>query len=115
MVLDLSHNQIGAKEKEAEVRFHNEIFPRLTTLDISHNKIFSLLYPLRLQHLNVSHNVLRYLRVNATSWQNNLQSLDISHNWHFDGLFYYDFKLIPTLKRDSCAQGREFVFVKDLM
>lgn len=115
VVLDLSHNQIGAKEKEANVQFHNEIFPRLTTLDISHNKIFSLLYPLRLQHLNVSHNVLRYLRVNATSWQNNLQSLDISHNWHFDGLFYYDFKLIPTLKRDSCAQGREFVFVKDLM
>ena len=112
VVLDLSHNQIGAKEKEAEVRFHNEIFPRLTTLDIFSHKIFSLLYPLRLQHLNVSHNVLRYLRVNATSWQNNLQSLDISHNWHFRWPLLLRLQAHPHLKRDSCAQGREFVFVE---
>ncbi|MCI6644352.1 MAG: hypothetical protein SOY99_01855 [Alloprevotella sp.] len=45
-------------------------------------------------------------------WGSHIDYIDLSHNWHFNGKFYYDYKLIPTFKCDSCAQGREFVFVK---
>lgn len=114
-VLTTDRNKKGVayvKNADALLWFDRDSFPKLREIDLHNTKLSSVRIPRCVKKADLSNCDLYQFKISGY-WDKErleLRYLDISHNWNMYsgiGIEPGEINRIDTLKRDSCAKGKE--------
>lgn len=114
-VLTTDRNKKGVayvKDADASIWFVEDSFPKLREIDLHNTKLSSVRFQRCVEKADLSNCDLYQFKITGY-WDKEklkLRYLDISHNWKMYngiGIKPEEINSIDTLKRDSCAEGKE--------
>ena len=113
-VLTTDRNKKGVayvKDADASIWFDEDSFPKLREIDLHNTNLSVVRFPRYVEKANLSNCDLYQFKITGF-WKEKLKLryLDISHNWKMYngiGIKPEEINSIGTLKRDSCAEGKE--------
>ena len=88
-----------------EVVFPKAQLPNIRNINIQGNSFCNILFAAPVEQINAARNNLLSILI----YTKTVKYLDVSYNWKMHNAIGFQPQSIETIKRDSCARGKELI------